>query len=221
MNDIGRLVEAFRKNRPRVCWFHCAARNARMRSHRGRSSGWGRRRGSSLPSVASMFSPSMSTQVVRPSSVTLVSFSVASLPPAILGGVSPAVPPHTLRAYAGSMTGTDSLVLVANAADGSISTSASWRTARAARAAAKATGSSDSQSPRASPDARRPSHQAAARLGGHEHRLGIPFDRREGRRRQPEILIQIALHQNIGDTLRRTVLKYRRASDPAKGGASH
>lgn len=32
------------------------------------------------------------------------------------------MPPYTLRAYAGSMTGTDSLVLVANAADGSIST---------------------------------------------------------------------------------------------------
>ena len=58
MNDIGMLVDALRKNRPRTSWPQASLAKAMSRSHRGRSSGCGRRPRIEVPSVASMFSPS-------------------------------------------------------------------------------------------------------------------------------------------------------------------
>src|SRR6188508_951058 len=67
-NVIGSSVFAARKNNPWAGWSQRSRANWSSRSHRGRSSGRGRRPRIEVPRVASMFSPSMSTYVVLASS---------------------------------------------------------------------------------------------------------------------------------------------------------
>src|SRR3954470_19846060 len=64
-NAIGIWPDALRKKRPRTGWSQTARAYSRTRSHRGRSSGAGRRPSRLPPSVASMFSPSTRRIVSR------------------------------------------------------------------------------------------------------------------------------------------------------------
>ena len=59
------MPNAARKNSPLASWCHWRWANLSSLSQRGRSSGWGRRPRIEVPSVASMFSPSMRRYVVR------------------------------------------------------------------------------------------------------------------------------------------------------------
>ena len=69
-NGIGMCPEvALRKNSALTGCAHSASAKSRTFSHRGRSSGFGRRLSTLMPRVASMFSPS-TTRYVVPGSVS-------------------------------------------------------------------------------------------------------------------------------------------------------